>query len=47
MGIFSNAEYRRLTLFKWHYSLESAGFTRQQARRVVFMRWLYVHGRMS
>ena len=31
----------RLTLYKWRYSLESHGFSTEQARRLLFLRWLY------
>jgi len=34
-------DVRRLTLFKWRYSLESAGFTSQQAAHLLFLKWLY------
>lgn len=34
-------DVRRLTLFKWRYSLESAGFTSQQAAHLLFMKWLH------
>jgi len=33
----------RLTLYKWRYSLESQGFSAEEARRLLFLRWL--HGR--
>ena len=34
-------EVRRLTVFKWRYALESAGFTTRQAEQLLFLRWLY------
>jgi hypothetical protein len=34
-------DVRRLTLFKWRYSLESAGFTSQQAAQLLFLKWLH------
>ena len=34
-------DVRRLTLFKWRYSLESAGFTSQQAAHLLFLKWLH------
>jgi hypothetical protein len=34
-------EIRNLTLCKWRYSFESAGFTRQEADRLIFLRFLY------
>jgi len=36
-------DVRRLTLFKWRYSLESAGFSSHQAEHLLFLKWL--HGR--
>jgi len=33
----------RLTLYKWRYSLESQGFSAEEARHLLFLRWL--HGR--
>jgi hypothetical protein len=38
-------DVRRLTLFKWRYSLESAGFTSRQAAHVLFLKWLYARRR--
>jgi hypothetical protein len=34
------ASIRRLTLFKWRYSLESAGFTTREAQQLLFVKWL-------
>ena len=34
-------DVRRLTLFKWRYSLESAGFSSRQAAHLLFLKWLY------
>lgn len=34
-------DVRRLTLFKWRYSLESSGFTTQQAAHLLFLKWLH------
>jgi hypothetical protein len=33
-------DVRRLTLFKWRYSLESAGFSSHQAEHLLFLKWL-------
>lgn len=33
-------DVRRLTLFKWRYSLESAGFSSHQAAQLLFLKWL-------
>ena len=41
-GVLLTAQdVRRLTLFKWRYSLESAGFTSRQAAHLLFLKWLY------
>ena len=34
-------DVRRLTLFKWRYSLESAGFSSRQAAHLLFLKWLH------
>lgn len=34
-------DVRRLTLFKWRYSLESLGFTPHQAAQLLFLKWLH------
>ena len=39
-------DVRRLTLWKWRYSLESDGFTTQEARRLLFWRW-YARNRLA
>jgi hypothetical protein len=36
----------RLTFFKWRYVLQADGFAVPQARRLTFMRWLYLQGRL-
>jgi hypothetical protein len=36
----------RLTFFKWRYVLQADGFAAPQARRLTFMRWLYLQGRL-
>lgn len=35
-------DVRRLTLYKWRYSLRSAGFTAREAAHLLFLRWLYL-----
>ena len=35
----SAAEVRALSIYKWTYYLESAGFTPAEARRLVWARW--------
>ena len=37
----TSQDMRRLTLYKWRYALESAGFTADQANRLMFLRWLH------
>jgi hypothetical protein len=32
-------DVRRLTLFKWRYSLETAGFSRAEAAHLLFLKW--------
>ncbi|HZO26529.1 MAG TPA: hypothetical protein VFH48_11140 [Chloroflexota bacterium] len=39
-AVLSAQDVRRLTLFKWRYSLESAGFSSHQAERLLFLKWL-------
>jgi hypothetical protein len=39
-------DVRRLTLFKWRYSLESAGFTTHQAGHLLFLKWLHARRRI-
>ena len=36
-------DIRRLTLYKWRYSLESSGFTAEQVGHLLFLNWLYAH----
>jgi hypothetical protein len=40
-------DVRRLTLFKWRYSLESAGFTPRQAAHLLFLKWLHARRRAA
>lgn len=40
-AVLTAQDVRRLTLFKWRYSLESAGFSSHQAERLLFLRWLH------
>lgn len=40
-------DVKRLTLWKWVYTLESAGFSRQEAGRLLWLRWLVTTGRMD
>jgi hypothetical protein len=44
VGPLSANDVWRLTLFKWRYSLESHGFTTEQARQLLFLKWLYGSG---
>ncbi len=41
------AEVRQLTLWKWVYHLESEGFSREQARRLVWARWAVQRGKLG
>jgi hypothetical protein len=45
--MLTTADKRALTVFKWRYLLESQGFTREQAARLVFWKWLAANGRCS
>jgi len=40
-AVLTAQDVRRLTLFKWRYSLESAGFSSGQAERLLFLKWLH------
>jgi hypothetical protein len=40
-AVLSAHDVRRLTLFKWRYSLESAGFSSHQAECLLFLKWLH------
>lgn len=40
-------EVRRLTIWKWTYNLESEGFTKEQARRLVWARWAVRRGKLG
>ncbi len=44
VGALSAQDVWRLTLYKWRYSLESHGFTTEQARQLLFLKWLYGRG---
>ena len=39
--VLTAQDVRRLTLFKWRYSLESAGFSSHQAEHLLFLKWLH------
>ena len=36
-------DLRRLTLYKWRYSLESSGFSSDQVGHLLFLKWLYAN----
>ena len=40
-AVLTAQDVRRLTLFKWRYSLESAGFSSHQAEHLLFLKWLH------
>lgn len=37
-------DVRRLTLYKWKYSLESSGFSAGEIGHLLFLKWLHAHG---
>ena len=37
-AVLNDRERRRLTLYKWTYAMESAGFSQQEAKRLIFAR---------
>lgn len=39
----TSEDVRRLTLYKWRYSLESTGFTTDQVGHLLFLKWLYAN----
>jgi hypothetical protein len=45
-AVLTAVDRERLTFFKWRYVLQSDGFAVSQARRLTFMRWLYLQGRL-
>jgi hypothetical protein len=42
----SPAELYQLTLYKWRYSLEAFGFATEQARELMFLKWLHASRRV-
>jgi hypothetical protein len=40
-------ELHRLTLYKWRYSLEALGFGADQARSLMFLKWLVLSQRLE
>ena len=40
-------EVRRLTIWKWVYNLEAAGFSPAEARRLVWARWAVRFGKLG
>jgi hypothetical protein len=43
----SATELHRLTLYKWRYSLEALGFAADQARGLMFLKWLLLSQRLQ
>lgn len=41
--VLTSEDVRRLTLYKWRYSLESSGFTAAQVGHLLFLKWLYAN----
>ncbi|HEY8478148.1 MAG TPA: hypothetical protein VIN09_14905 [Chloroflexota bacterium] len=39
-------ERERLRRFKWRCLLQAEGFSSEQARHLVFLKYLYLHGRL-
>jgi hypothetical protein len=37
-------DVRRLTLYKWKYSLESSGFAADEIGNLLFLKWLHARG---
>jgi hypothetical protein len=44
--VLTAAERERLTFFKWAYALQADGFSAAQSRRLCWVRWLYLQGRL-
>jgi hypothetical protein len=38
-GLLTARELRALVVFKWVYTLETQGFTKDEALRLMFQRW--------
>ena len=47
MAMLTALDVRRLTFYKWIYSLESSGFTAQEAQYLLFVKWLVANGRLE
>ena len=47
MAMLTALDVRRLTFYKWIYSLESSGFTRSEAEYLTFVKWLVARGRIE
>lgn len=45
--VLSEREMYRLTLWKWAYAAECAGWAPVQARRLVFARYLRARGKLT
>jgi hypothetical protein len=43
----SRRDIDRLTNYKWRYSLESHGFSTEQATRLLFIKWLHRRGQLQ
>lgn len=44
IAYLSRRDVDRLTNYKWRYSLESYGFSTEQAARLLFVKWLVREG---
>ena len=40
----TSEDVRRLTLYKWRYSLESFGFSTAEIGHLLFLKWLHAQG---
>ena len=40
----TSEDVRRLTLYKWRYSLESSGFSTPEIGHLLFLKWLHAQG---
>jgi len=46
-AVLSVEELHQLTLFKWRYALESAGFTGREVQDLAFLGWLRAKGQLE
>ena len=46
-ALLTPRERQRLTAYTWRYALAGLGFAPAEARRLAFLRWLRVEGRLA